>query len=197
MLIKPPHATDTLEIRLSGTGGQGLILGGLILSEALIYEGKTVAQSQSYEPVSRGGVSRSDLVVSASEVDFPLVTGLDILIILDQIAVAISDGLVRADGLVLVDTDRVPSPPEGDFSLFSLPLSSRASALGNERGTNMLALGTIAALSGICRQASLEHAIRAQTPSRFVAINTEAMREGYTMALAAMQKESLKSHNGE
>jgi 2-oxoglutarate ferredoxin oxidoreductase subunit gamma len=194
MLKKRLITTDTVEIRLSGTGGQGLVLGGLILSEALIHEGKKVAQSQSYEPVSRGGMSRSDLVVSNQEVDFPLITGLDILVVLDQTAVAASDGLVREDGLVLVDADRVPSPPTGNFTRFSLPLSARAYALGNGRVTNMLALGAVAALSGICRQESLETAIQAQTPQRFVAINTEAMREGYRMALAALQaKPSLLS----
>jgi 2-oxoglutarate ferredoxin oxidoreductase subunit gamma len=173
---------NTTEIRLSGTGGQGLILGGLILSTALICEGRYVAQSQSYEPVSRGGVSRSDLVVSAQPVDFPLVTKLDILLILDQIAVSISDGLLRQGGLVLVDADRVPSPSPGEGTLVSLTLSAKADALGNARVTNMLALGALAALSGICRAESLAQAIQCQTPQRFAAINTRAMQEGYDMA---------------
>jgi Pyruvate/2-oxoacid:ferredoxin oxidoreductase gamma subunit len=39
------------EIRLSGSGGQGLILMGIILAEAVgIYDGKFVAQTQSYGP---------------------------------------------------------------------------------------------------------------------------------------------------
>lgn len=178
---------DTTEIRLSGSGGQGLILGGLILSEALIREGNYVAQSQSYEPVSRGGVSRSDLVVTAQEVDFPLVTELDVLIVLDQIAVSISDGLVRQSGVVLVDSDRVLSFPIGDFAFYSLPLSAKAYALNAPRGTNMLALGAIAALSGICRPETLEQAIRARTPQRFAVINTAALHAGYTMAQNAPQ----------
>ena len=63
-----------LEIRLSGSGGQGLILAAGILAEALVAEGRSAAQSQSYEPTSRGGLSRSDLVVSDGEADYPLVT---------------------------------------------------------------------------------------------------------------------------
>ncbi len=185
MLHERFRTADTLEIRLSGTGGQGLILGGLILAGALVLEGRMAAQSQNYEPVSRGGVSRSDLVVSTGEVDFPLVTGLDMLVILDQIAVAVSDGLVRRGGLVLADTDRVPAPPSGDFTLCSLPLSARAQALRNARGANMLALGALAALSGMCSQESLQQAIQSRTPQRFVVINTRAMQEGYSMGLAA------------
>ena len=79
---------DELEIRLSGSGGQGLILAAGILAEAFVSEGRTVAQSQSYEPTSRGGLSRSDLVVSDGEADFPLVSELDYLVVLDQVAVA-------------------------------------------------------------------------------------------------------------
>ena len=43
------------EIRLSGSGGQGLVLAGLILAEASgIYEGKHVVQTVSYGPAGRG-----------------------------------------------------------------------------------------------------------------------------------------------
>ena len=51
------------EIRLSGTGGQGLQLAMRVLAEALLHEAHHVAYSQSYEPTSRGGVSRADLVL--------------------------------------------------------------------------------------------------------------------------------------
>ncbi|HJP26220.1 MAG TPA: 2-oxoacid:acceptor oxidoreductase family protein, partial [Arenicellales bacterium] len=61
-----------IEIRLSGSGGQGLILGGRLLMHTLMLAGYYVAQSQSYEPTSRGGLSRSDLVASESPVEFPL-----------------------------------------------------------------------------------------------------------------------------
>ncbi len=43
------------EIRLSGYGGQGLILAGIILAEAAMRDGYEVVQSQSYGPEARGG----------------------------------------------------------------------------------------------------------------------------------------------
>lgn len=175
---------DTIEIRLGGTGGQGLILGGLILAEALVHEGWDVAHSQNFDPLSRGGSSRSDLVASKGEVDFPLVTGLHVLIILDQIAVAAAEGLLRPDALVLVDSDRVTEPPGGEFDLRALRLSAEAHALGNPRGANMVALGAMTALSGICHLESLESAIRILSPARFVAANEEALRRGYRLGIA-------------
>ena len=72
---------DSYEIRLCGTGGQGLILAGRILADAVVREGRWVAQSQAFEPLSRGGVSQADLVISSSMVDFPLVSDLDFLLV--------------------------------------------------------------------------------------------------------------------
>ena len=54
------------ELRLSGSGGQGLILAGKILAEAAaIYDGKNATQSQSYGPEARGGSSRSEVIRDA------------------------------------------------------------------------------------------------------------------------------------
>ncbi|HQQ67539.1 MAG TPA: 2-oxoacid:acceptor oxidoreductase family protein, partial [Candidatus Cloacimonadota bacterium] len=46
------------EIRLSGSGGQGLILAGIILARAAVIDKHKVTQTQSYGPESRGGYSR-------------------------------------------------------------------------------------------------------------------------------------------
>jgi 2-oxoglutarate ferredoxin oxidoreductase subunit gamma len=171
-----------LEIRLSGSGGQGLILSARILSEALTLEGRTVAQSQSYEPTSRGGLSRSDLVVGDDVPDYPLVTTLDFLLILDQCAAEASSGLIKTGATVIVDSRRVSAPPQGDFALHALPLSETARKLGNERVANIVALGALVELSGVCRRDSLEQAIRARTPKGYLDLNLEAMAAGGRLA---------------
>lgn len=44
------------EIRLSGFGGQGIILAGVILGRAAaLYDNKEAVQTQSYGPEARGG----------------------------------------------------------------------------------------------------------------------------------------------
>ncbi len=169
------------EIRLSGSGGQGLLLSGMTLSEALIGEGKLASQSQSYEPTSRGGLSRADLVVSDTAVDYPLVTALDFLLVLDPIAVAASDGLVKDDGIVLIDSGRVPSYPAGPWRLHALPMAAAAQALGNPRATNMVALGAMPALTDLCRRESLEQAMRGRSPKGYLQSNLDAMAQGYRL----------------
>jgi 2-oxoglutarate ferredoxin oxidoreductase subunit gamma len=169
---------DDVEIRFSGSGGQGLILSAKILAAALVEEGNNVAQSQSYEPVSRGGLSRSDLVVTKGEAAYPLSSGLDFLMILDGAAANASDGLLNKDSLVLVDAELVPNPPVGDFTIKSLPFTETARKLGNKRVANIVALSALVSLSGICAEDTLEEIVKAKTPAKFARLNIEALEAG-------------------
>jgi len=169
---------DNFEVRLSGSGGQGLILSAKFLSAALISEGFNVSQSQSYEPVSRGGLSRSDLVVSRGQAAFPLSQGLDFLMILDGAAAQASNDLLRANSLVMVDSELVPDPPVGDFTLVRLPFVESARKLGNKRVANIVALSALVAQSGICSSDTLEQVVRQKTPQKFARLNLEAFEVG-------------------
>ncbi len=96
------------EIRFAGSGGQGLILGAHILFRALGLEGRRAAQSQSYEPTSRGGFCYSDVIVSEDQSDYPLVTGLDAIVGLSQVGVDRSLPLLKRGALVVVDERLAP-----------------------------------------------------------------------------------------
>ncbi len=172
---------DRFEVRFSGSGGQGLILSAKFLSAALTAEGKTVAQSQSYEPVSRGGLSRSDLVVSAGQAGFPLSQGLDFLVILDGAAAHASDDLLRPTSLVMVDADLVPNPPVGAFKVIRLPFVDSARKLGNKRVANIIALSALVARTGMCSPDTLEQIVRTKTPQKFARLNLEAFEAGTQM----------------
>jgi len=99
------------EIRLSGSGGQGLILMGIILAEAIgIYDGKFVAQTQSYGPEARGGSSKSEVIVSDEEIDYPKAMQPDLLLAMNQ---------KSCDDFYLGSSQRV-------CSLLILPLSPKS-----------------------------------------------------------------------
>jgi 2-oxoglutarate ferredoxin oxidoreductase subunit gamma len=175
---------EYFQVRLAGTGGPGLGLGGRFLADALVADGMQVASSQTYEPTSRGGTSRTDLVVSGGSVDYPLVTGLDYLLILDQTAIEDSARLVRDDGLVLVDEVLVPDPPRGEFATHVLPLTASARGLGNLRVANVVSLGALAAMSGICSFANLEIVVERSAPAKFRDLNLSALRAGQKLAMS-------------
>jgi len=173
------------EIRLSGSGGQGLILSARILAECFLRQGRKVAQSQSYEPTSRGGLSRADVVVSDDVPDYPLATALDYLVVLDQCAVEASRGMIRDDALVLVDAERVSTPLQGPFRTVSLPFIERARRLGNERVANIVALAALVELGGLLPEGLLEEVVRARAPKRYLDLNLDALAAGRALASEA------------
>jgi 2-oxoglutarate ferredoxin oxidoreductase subunit gamma len=178
---------ERMEIRIGGTGGQGLILSAKMLADALASSGRRVAQSQTYEPTSRGGYCNSDLVVSEGEVDYPLATALDCLVLLDRMAVKPSWALLKAGALVIADTRLCPELPEGigDYRAHHLPLTRTAIELGSERVANIVALGALAAIAGICDGKALEQAVRAETPKSFLDLNMDALAAGYRLGSRA------------
>ena len=69
------------EVRLSGEGGQGLVLAGKVLAEAAaIYDDMNATQSQSYGPEARGGASRSEVIISDEDIDYPKAVNIDLLL---------------------------------------------------------------------------------------------------------------------
>jgi 2-oxoglutarate ferredoxin oxidoreductase subunit gamma len=169
------------EVRISGSGGQGILLAGRILANALGREALNVAQSQSYEPTSRGGLSRADLVASDAAVDYPLASDLDYLVILDDIAATASDDLLHQGSLVLVDSPLRELCELNGHQVHYLPISETARALGDVRSTNMVALGALTSMTGICSQENLLAAVTRVAPAKLHDAVTRAIKQGYAI----------------
>ena len=111
------------EIRLSGEGGQGLVLAGKVLAEAAaIYDDKNATQSQSYGPEARGGASRSEVIISDEDIDYPKAVSIDLLLALTQESVNRYHSDLKANGMLLVDEEAVTDLPEGDWTTYKVPI---------------------------------------------------------------------------
>lgn len=172
------------EMRLSGEGGQGLVLAGKILAEAAaIYEGINATQSQSYGPEARGGASRSEVILSDEDIDFPKAVQLDLLLALTQEACDRYTGDVKSDGILLADADAVQSIPVGAFRSYRAPVIRAArEQLGREIVANIVALGIITRVAGIVSEESVREAILTRVPKGTEEINLKAFDLGLTMA---------------
>jgi len=175
---------NKFEIRFSGSGGQGVILAGIILGEAAsIYDGKNAVQSQSYGPDSRGGASRCEVVISDDEIDYPRVQVADLLLALTQEACNKYAAEVKKDGIVIIDEDMVRKPPDGDFKLYKLPIIRTAkNELGREMVANIISLGLIVGLTGIIKRDSLEKAVMKRVPRGTEELNRKALEVGFELA---------------
>ncbi len=178
--------SERYEVRLSGAGGQGLILAGIILAEAVgIFDGKNVTQTQSYGPEARGGASRSDVVISGEEIDYPKAEKLDLLLALTQESYETYKGNLKPGGLLIVDSDRVKLDNDvgENVRVFAAAMSKVArEQIGRELVTNIVALGVIAELTSIVTRESLEKAVLQRVPRGTEELNKKALTAGYTLA---------------
>ncbi|HNT53007.1 MAG TPA: 2-oxoacid:acceptor oxidoreductase family protein, partial [Candidatus Syntrophosphaera sp.] len=111
------------EIRLSGSGGQGLILAGIILARAAVLDKRRVTQTQSYGPESRGGSSRADVIISDREIHFPEATNFDCLLALTQEACDKYLFDLRENGILIIDTTNVKNLALAAENTYELPFT--------------------------------------------------------------------------
>jgi 2-oxoglutarate ferredoxin oxidoreductase subunit gamma len=172
------------ELRLGGEGGQGLVLAGKILAEAAaIYDDRNATQSQSYGPEARGGASKSEVIISDGEIDYPKAEHLDLQLALTQEAVDKYHKDLKPGGWLLIDSDAVARVPEGDWRVVSLPFVRTArEKLGKAIVANIVALGVIVRLSKAVSERAAEEAILARVPRGTEDLNRSAYRLGLDLA---------------
>jgi 2-oxoglutarate ferredoxin oxidoreductase subunit gamma len=180
------------EIRLSGSGGQGLILMGIILAEAIgIYDGRFVAQTQSYGPEARGGSSKSEVIVSEEEIDYPKAMKLDLLLAMNQKSCDEFYPDLKPDGTLIVDSTfvtQVPTP-----KVFQIPFTRLArEKFKREVVANIIALGALSQLTPIVSPRAIESAVLARVPKGTEKLNRDALRAGMSAAKRA-KKAWMKS----
>ncbi|HEX7401768.1 MAG TPA: 2-oxoacid:acceptor oxidoreductase family protein [candidate division Zixibacteria bacterium] len=170
---------DRYEIRLSGSGGQGMVFAGTILAEAVgVEDGKNVCQTQSYGPEARGGASRSDLVVSSGEIYYPKPLGLDLLLALTQESCDAYFPALKEDGVLVVDSELVSQLPNRETHSFPFTKIAREE-LGTPMVANILALGAIAALTKIVSKNGLLEAVKRRAPKGTEERNLKALETGF------------------
>jgi len=184
---------ERLEIRLAGSGGQGLILAGVILAEAAgIHEGKFVAQTQSYGPEARGGASKSEVVISDQEIDYPKAVQPDILLCMNQTACDAYIFDVKPGGALIVDSSLVHHLPT--TRAIPLPFTKIAQEqVGREMMANIVALGALTALTKVVSLKSLEAAVLARVPKGTEDLNRKALEAGVAAARKFMKQQKPRS----
>ena len=179
---------DRFEVRLSGSGGQGLMLGGKLLAEAAsVYDGKNTVQTQSYGPEARGGKSKTDVVISTKEIDYPKATKVDVLLAMTQVAADEYASALKDGGLMVVDSYLVETVTRA--GAIQIPFTMLAvEHCGRMLFANVVALGAIVELTGVVEWDSLSKAVMARVPEGTEELNQRALDIGREAAMNAREK---------
>lgn len=172
------------EMRFSGSGGQGMILAGIIMAEAAsIYGDKNAVQSQSYGPESRGGASKAEVIISSQPIDYPKATAIDCMLAMTQEACTKYHADVKESGILLIDSDEVKNIPHGKFKVLGFPITETArKELGKTIVANIISLGMMTEITGIVTHEAIEKAVLSRVPAAFLELNKKALQIGFEKA---------------
>lgn len=167
------------QLRLSGSGGQGLITAGIILAEAAISEGKEAVQSQSYGPEARGGASKAEVIISDKFIYHPKVVRPQIVLAMTQQAADKYSTDLADGGLLIIDSDLVPNPPQGK-KIVSVPITRLSNEkLGRDLFANIIALGLLVKVTKVVTLETIKKAVAHRVPPHTVEKNMQALMIGY------------------
>jgi len=172
-----------VEIRISGLGGQGVVLAGQILGRAAAYDGKCVVQTQSYGAEARGSGAKSEVIISDERIGFPKVRKCDILVAMSQSALDTNLKDLKENGIILIDEDVVKEVPVVKARVLKVP-ATRISEIELKSKTfaNVVMLGALTKEAKIVSQKAMERGITESVSEETKEENIKAFREGMISA---------------
>lgn len=188
--------SETKNIVLAGVGGQGTILAAKMLTLGLMEEGYDVKMSEIHGMSQRGGDVTSQVRYSKDKVFSPVIEKgtSDILVAFEEIEALRNLDYLRADGRVVVNTERIPSMTvltgaekysedvlsevvnKGNNAI-AIDATGMAKELGNPKAANVILLGALIKAMNLT-DINWEKIIGENVKSQFVELNLKALKKG-------------------
>lgn len=171
------------EFRITGIGGQGAIsIAHIIGRAAVMYDSRQAVVTEGYSPYVMGGWSRGDVIVSDDQVDFPLVSRLDVLLTMYQEGLDLNLKLVKPDGVILTEKRLVhPGSAGPTRRIVEIPATEAAEKIGKKILTNVVMLGALSAVSPAVSPEALKKALADRFP-KAKDLNARALDTGFELA---------------
>jgi 2-oxoglutarate ferredoxin oxidoreductase subunit gamma len=171
---------DRTEIRITGYGGQGVVLLGYVIGRACaVNSGKHATMIQSFGPEARGSACSATLAISDTEVLYPYIQHPDVFIAMSSEGYDNFHDELKEDGYLIYERDLVhPAFKEGQPA-FGVPSTRIAESLGRSLVQNIVMLGFFAAVTKIVSQEAVGDAVKASVPAGTEDLNLKAFNAGW------------------
>ena len=171
--------SNRTEIRIGGSGGQGVVLAAQILGKAAVLDGKNALQTQAYGAEARGSLSKSEVIISDGKIGFPAVRKPDILVAMSQEALDKLLKDLKPDGTLIVDSTNITTVLETNAKVHKIPMTETAKkTFGDIIYANMIMLGVFVKITNLVTVQSMENTIRENVSAKTVETNLNAFRKG-------------------
>jgi 2-oxoglutarate ferredoxin oxidoreductase subunit gamma len=180
------------EIRITGFGGQGVILCGYIIGKAAsIYNDQHSTLTQSFGPEARGSACSAQVIVSDDRVLYPYVTSPDVLIAMSKDGYLTHKDKIADECVIVYEKDLVKLEKHGSkVKAFGIPAMRVAEELGRKIVLNIVMLGFFGAVSGILPKDALRKAVETSVPAGTEDLNLKAFDKGYEYGMN-LKKEAV------
>ena len=169
------------EIRISGFGGQGVILSAIVIGKAgCIFENGFSTMTQAFGPEARGGACSAQVILSDKPILYPYVTRPDILVTMSQEAYSLFTPQLKQDGILIIEQDlvHVEKLPPG-VRAYGVPATRLAEELGKRMVLNIVMVGFFAAVTNVLQPEALRQAVADSVPEAFRELNLKAFDKGF------------------
>jgi 2-oxoglutarate ferredoxin oxidoreductase subunit gamma len=169
------------EIKIGGLGGQGVILGGIIIGKAAaLFDDKHSCLTQAFGPEARGSACSAQVVVDANPILYPYVQHPHYMMAMSQDAFVRFSPELRPDGTLLIDEDLVkPTKLPSAVKVYSIPATRIAEELGKKMVLNIVMVGFFTAVTGVVSEKAARDAVADSVPPSTVELNLKAFQRGF------------------
>lgn len=173
------------QLYFAGSGGQGILSVGKMFSEAIMLEGKEISYFPAYGSAVRGGTSNVTICVSDKPIACPVVipgkvsTGM----YFNQPSMDSFESYIQPGGNLLYNSSLISRVPvREDIHSYAVPANKIAQEVGSQKSVNMVMLGALLALTGICSCETMYHILDEvfSGPKKALAeVNRKAIKAGF------------------
>ncbi len=180
----------TTEIRITGFGGQGVILCGYIIGKAAsIFNEQHATLTQSFGPEARGSACSAQVVVSDDRVLYPYVVAPHVLVAMSKDGYAMYKKTMHKEAILVYDKDLVQPDDHGrKVKIYGIPATRIAEELGRKIVLNIVMLGFFGAVTGIIPKDALRKAVESSVPEGTEDLNLKAFDSGYDYGTRLLEK---------
>jgi 2-oxoglutarate ferredoxin oxidoreductase subunit gamma len=172
------------ELRIAGFGGQGVVLAGQILGQAVaVYDKQFAAFTQSYGPEARGGSCTAEVVAAEEPIGYPYLTTPQIVVALSQDAYNKYACNLAPETRLIVDADLVKPDPAQNHPFMAVSANRLAREMGRAVVSNIILLGFLAAVTDFVSVDALRQSVLASVPKGTGEFNMKAFEIGYQNGL--------------
>ncbi|MCP4249726.1 MAG: pyruvate ferredoxin oxidoreductase, partial [bacterium] len=167
------------EIRITGFGGQGVVLSGYIIGRAwAVHAGKHATMIQSFGPEARGSACSATLAISDAEVLYPYIRRPDVFVVMSGEGYEKYHDELKDTGILVYETNLVHPTFKDGQAAYGVPSTRIAESLGRSIVQNIVMLGFFAAATRIVPRETLREAVEASVPAGTEDLNLRAFDAG-------------------